>query len=95
MSVYVLSYDVKDSAKTDNDEFRKKISLEIFRKLKPGWIHRPVASTIYFSCQYDFTYVQSVIVPVLKAEVYYIISKVEVNEGSTKTIWQKDKVLYG
>lgn len=31
--------------------------------------------------------------PVLKTESYYIISKVEVKDGSTNTTWQKDNVL--
>lgn len=36
MSVYVLSYDVKDSAKTDNDEFRKRFHRKSIVSLSLG-----------------------------------------------------------
>lgn len=93
MAVYQLSYDVKDSKSTDNNEFRKKIVKSILRELKPSWIHRPVASTIYFSCGGDKKVVESTLSMVLRDEAYYILSKVEVNEGTAVGIWQKDPVL--
>lgn len=93
MSVYQLSYDVKDSRKTGNDEFRKKIVRTILSDLRPSWIHRPVASTIYFSCSVDMAIVKSTLSKVLNIEAYYILSKVEVNEGSAVGVWRKDPVL--
>ena len=93
MAVYQLSYDVKNSAKTDNNEFRKKIVKSIFCELKPSWIHRPVASTIYFSCGIDKEVVMSTLSKMLSNEAYYILAKVEVNENAAACVWQKDPVL--
>ena len=93
MSVYQLSYDVKDSGKTDNNEFRKKIVWVILGNLRPSWIHRPVASTIYFSCAIDHEIVKSTLSKALSNEAYYILSKVEVNKGVAAGVWQKDPVL--
>ena len=93
MAVYQLSYDVKDSVKTDNNEFRKKIVKSIFCELKPSWVYRPVASTIYFCCDIDKEVVKSTLSIALNNEAYYILSKVEVNDGTAEGVLQKDPVL--
>lgn len=93
MSVYHLSYDVKDSGKTDNDEFINRLTEEILKTLRPKWIHRPVASTIYFTCAYGIDTVKSSLVKILENDAYYLLTKVEVIESYPIVILQKDSSL--
>ena len=94
MSVYQLSYDVKDSKKTDNNEFRKKIVKSILVELKPSWIHRPVASTLFFCCKYDMSIVKTQIAQLMVDEVFYILTEAKINsEDKVVMSWVKDPEL--
>ena len=93
MPIYHLSYDVKDSSKTDNDEFLNRITEEILKSLSPKWINRPVASTIYFTCAYGIDTVKSSLVKILEKDAYYLLTKVEVIEGRPVRFWQEDSSL--
>ena len=93
MSVYHLSYDVKNSEKTDNNEFRKKIVKLILSELKPVWIYRPVASTLYFACAHDIDVVKSVLLTDLKADTYYLLTKIEVVQDCPVRTWLKNPSL--
>ena len=79
MSSYQLSYDVKDSVKTDNNEFRKRIVKSILSELKPAWIHRPVASTIFFSCTDDMSIVKPKIKQLMEGEAFYILTEAKID----------------
>ena len=79
MSVYHLSYDVKDSDETKNNEFRKRITKAIIEKLTPGWIKRPVATTIFFACSHDIDSVMKVLYSAFSNEAFYVITQSKVN----------------
>ena len=94
MSVYQLSYDVKDSEKTDNNEFRKKLVKSILVKLKPSWFHRPVASTLFFCCKYDMSIVKAQIAQLMVDEAFYILTEAKINsEDKVVMSWVKDPEL--
>jgi len=93
MAIYHLSYDVKDSKRTNNDEFLTKITEKILANFNPKWIYRPVASTIYFTCAYDIDAVKSVLVNALEKDAYYLLTKVEVLEDHPVRAWQEDPSL--
>ena len=93
MAIYHLSYDVKDSKRTNNDEFLSKITEKILSNFNPRWIFRPVASTIYFACVYDIDAVKSVLVKTLEKDAYYLLTKVEVLEGNPVRAWLEDPSL--
>jgi len=82
MSSYQLSYDVKDSVKTDNNEFRKRIVKSILSELKPTWIHRPVASTIFFSCIDDMSVVKLKLKQLMEDEAFYILTEAKIDEAN-------------
>ena len=93
MPAYHLSYDVKDSGKTNNDEFLNRITEEILKSLSPQWIYRPVASTIYFACAYGINMVKSSLVKILEKDAYYLLTEVKVIEDRPVRIRQGDPSL--
>lgn len=97
MSVYQLSYDVKDSERTDNNEFRKKIVKLILVELRPSWIRRPVASTIFFACKESWAVVESKVKQLMANESFYILTEVNIdhmdNRNTMVYSWSPDMEL--
>ena len=94
MSVYQLSYDVKDSEKTDNNEFRKKIVKSILAELNPSWIYRPVASTIFFSCKDDMSIVKPKLKQVMEDDAFYILTEAKIDKANNVVMaWSIDVEL--
>lgn len=94
MSVYHLSYDVKDSDKTDNNEFRCRITKGIIKSFNPKWIYRPVASTLFFTCTNDMSIVGPKVKQLMDKESFYILTETKIDEKNYAVLeWAADQAL--
>ena len=77
MAYYHLSYDVKDSKKTDTEKFRRKVvKCLLDSTINATGLKQPVATTITFHCGCDFIALKPKIQKCMGAESFYILSRV-------------------
>ena len=70
------------------------LGITILVKLKPSWIHRPVASTLFFCCKYDMSIVKAQIAQLMVDEAFYILTEAKINsEDKVVMSWVKDPEL--